>query len=118
MGLQTVLAAGASGQLFVISTLTSTAEQQISRVVELDSSGSRLASLDLTQMEYPAAAVMDAQGDLIVVGQDQTYQGIVLKLDPQLHTALTLTSLPATVHAVTADGSGNIYRSEIGRAHV
>ena len=108
-GTPTVLAAGASGQLFVISTLTSTAEQQISRVVELDSSGSRLASLDLTQMEYPAAAVTDAQGNLIVVGQDQTYQGIVLKLDPQLHTALTLTSLPATVHAVTADGSGNIY---------
>ncbi len=108
-GTPQILTVGGSGQLFVISTLNSTAEQQVSRVVELDPSGFRLASLDLAQMEYPAAAVTDEQGNLIVVGQDQTYQGIVLKLDPQLHSAVTLASLPATVRAVTADGSGNIY---------
>ncbi len=54
-GTPQILAAGGSGQPLVISTLTSIAGQQISRVVELDVSGSRLASLDLTQMEYPAA---------------------------------------------------------------
>src|ERR1035438_9384304 len=79
-GTPTVLAAGGSGQIFVISTLPATGAQ-ISRVVELDLTGTRLASLDLTQMAYPAAAVTDAQGDLIVVGQNSTYQGIVLKLD-------------------------------------
>ena len=96
-----------------ISTLTSGAAQQISRVVELDPNGSRLVSLDLPQMNYPAAAVTDAQGDLIVVGQDQTLQGIVLKLDSQLHSAAAFTSLPATIHAVAVDGSGNIYLTGI-----
>jgi uncharacterized protein (TIGR03437 family) len=108
-GTPEVLAAGGSGHLFVISILTSTAEQQISRVVELDLNGSRLVSLDLPQLEYPAAAVTDAQGNLIVVGGDQTNQAIVLKLDSQLHSVVTLASLPAMVQGVAADGPGNIY---------
>jgi uncharacterized protein (TIGR03437 family) len=82
-------------------------------VVELDLTGARLASLDLAQMQSPAAAVTDAQGDLIVVGQDPAYNGIVLKLDPQLHGAVTLTSLPARITAVAADASGNIYLTGI-----
>jgi uncharacterized protein (TIGR03437 family) len=112
-GTPRILAAGGKSQLFVISTLVSDTVQQISRVVELDPNGSRLVSLDLPQMAYPAAAVTNAQGDLIVVGQDQTLQGIVLKLDSQLHNAATLTSLPATIQAVAADGSGNIYLTGI-----
>ena len=111
-GTPTVLAAGGSGRLFVISTLPTTGAQ-ISRVVELDLTGARLASLDLAQMEYPAAAVTDGQGDLIVVGQDPAYQAVVLKIDPQLHGAVTLTSLPARINAVTADASGNIYLTGI-----
>jgi len=108
-GTPQILVAGGSGQLFVISTLTSAAGQQISRVVELDLNGSRLVSLDLSQLQIPAAGVTDAQGDLIVVGADQTFQGLVLKLDSQLHSAVTVASMPAMVNAVATDGSGNIY---------
>lgn len=70
-GLPTLLAAGPSGRLYVVSTIASnTLERQISRVVELDLNGTRLASLDLVQLGSPAAAITDAPGSLIVVGQD------------------------------------------------
>ena len=108
-GTPIVLAAGTSGQLYVASELLPTSTTQITRVVELDLNGTRLASIDLPPMSYPNAAVVDAKGDLIVAGENQTYQGIVVKIDPQLATATTLASLPATLSAIALDGAGNIY---------
>jgi uncharacterized protein (TIGR03437 family) len=78
-------------------------------VVALDLNGTHLATFDLAQLEYPAAAVSDPQGNLIVVGQDPSNQGIAVKLDPQLQSAAVVISLPAAIHAVTADPAGNIY---------
>jgi uncharacterized protein (TIGR03437 family) len=108
-GTPIVLAAGTSGQLYVASELLPTSTTQITRVVELDLNGVRLASIDLPGMLYLNAAVVDSKGDLIVAGENQTYQGILLKIDPQLANATTLVSLPATLSAIALDGAGNIY---------
>jgi uncharacterized protein (TIGR03437 family) len=108
-GTPQILAADRSGHLFVISTFTAASGHPATRVVELDLNGSRLASLDLAQMALPAAAVTDAQGNLIVAGADASYQGLILKLDPQLHGTVFSKSLPANVNAAAVDGSGNIY---------
>jgi uncharacterized protein (TIGR03437 family) len=111
-GAPATIAADSTGHLFVVSILT-TASAQTSRVVQFDLTGSRLVSLDLTQLEYPTAAVTDAQGNLIVVGVNSSYQGIVLKMDPKLQSALLLITLPASIRAVTADASGNLYLTGI-----
>ena len=107
-GTPKVLAAGASGQLYVIST-TTTAAPQISRMVKLDLNGTRLASIDMAQMATARAAVSDSQGDVIIVGADRLYNGIVVKVDSQMASATTLASLPAMLNAVALDGSGNMY---------
>jgi uncharacterized protein (TIGR03437 family) len=106
-GTPKVLASGANG-LFVISTLAS-GNQQISRLVQLDLTGTRLASLDIPQLNAPTAAAVDAQGNVIVVGLAQTLAGIVVKIGPQLQTATTLASLPAGINAVALDSAGDIY---------
>jgi uncharacterized protein (TIGR03437 family) len=108
-GTPQAIAADSSGHLFVVSTLLSAAGQQYTRVVELDLNGNRLASLDLAQMESPAAAATDAQGNLILAGAGANYQGLVLKLDGQLKGTLFSMSLPAAVYAVAVDASGNVY---------
>ena len=75
-GVPTLLAAGPIGQIYVVSTLTSnTLQRQISRVVELDLTGARLATLDLVQLEYPAAAITDSHGNLIVQGNRNSQTG-------------------------------------------
>lgn len=107
-GTPVMLATGASGQLFVLSTLPS-GMLQLTRVVELDLTGTRLASFDLTAMERPTAEITDPQGNLIVVGYDQGLQGIVVKVNAQLSAVTTLLSLPARISAVALDASGNIY---------
>lgn len=107
-GTPQAIAADGSGHLFVLSSLIA-AGQQETRVVKVDLNGSRLASLDLTQMVSSTAAVTDAQGNLIVTGRDALYQGLVLKLDSQLKTTLFSKSLPASVYAVAVDAPGNIY---------
>ena len=109
-GSPTLVAAGKAGQVYVVSTISSSnSTLQTARVIEFDPNGARLAALDLPQLAAPAAATTDAQGNLIVVGKNQAYAGIVLKVDPQIQSAATLVSLPASVLAVTADNSGNIY---------
>ncbi len=114
-GTPQVLAADRSGHIFVISTLQSGSGQFSSRVVELDLGGSRLASIDIAQIGLPTAAATDAQGNLIIAGEGVSpagivfSDGIVLKVDPQLRNTLFVRSLPATIGAVTADISGNIY---------
>jgi len=108
-GLPQVLASDSQDHLFVISTVSPASGQQTSKVVELDLNGSSLASLDIPQLVYPTAAVTDAQGNLIVAGQNTALQGIILKLDPQLHNVLFSTSMPATIKAVAVDVVGNIY---------
>jgi uncharacterized protein (TIGR03437 family) len=107
-GTPQAIAADASGHFFVLSALLA-AGQQETRVVKLDLNGTRLASLDLAQMVSSTAAVTDAQGNLIVAGADTSYQGLVLKLDAQLHNRIFSMSLPAVVHAVAVDAAGNIY---------
>lgn len=114
-GTPQVLAADRSGHIFVISTLQSASGQFSSRVVELDLVGSRLASMDIAQIGLPTAATTDAQGNLIIAGEGISpagivfSDGIVLKVDPKLRNTLFVRSLPATIGAVTADASGNIY---------
>jgi len=104
-----VLSAGSTGLLFVVSELSLTTTQQVSRVVKLDLTGARLASIDLAQLEIPMAAATDPLGDLVVVGSGPTFQGVVVKVDPQFQSATTLASLPAVINAVTTDPAGNIY---------
>lgn len=109
-GTPKILAADRNGHIFVISTL-----QSRSRVVELDLVGSRLASADIPQVSLPRAAVTDAQGNLLVAGDAVSPAGlalpgsVVVKVDAQLRNTLFVKSLPATIAAVTADTSGNIY---------
>lgn len=108
-GTPQILAAGRDGHLFVVSTLLAASGQPATRVVELDLNGTRLASLDIAQIASSTAAATDAQGDLIIVGADASYLGIILKVDPQLHGTLFSKSLPASIHAVAVDASGDIY---------
>jgi uncharacterized protein (TIGR03437 family) len=107
-GTPQAVAADGSGHLFVLSAL-SAAGQPETRVVKLDLDGSRLASLDIGQIASPQAVATDPQGNLIVVGQDSSYQGRILKIDGQLHGTVFSTSLPASIYAVAVDASGNIY---------
>jgi uncharacterized protein (TIGR03437 family) len=113
-GIPQILAADRSGHIFVISTLQSVTGQFSSRVLELDLAGSRLASMDIAQIGLPRAAATDGQGDLIIAGQSVSpagivSDGIVLKVDPKLRNTLFVRLLPATIGAVTADASGNVY---------
>ncbi|HMD70481.1 MAG TPA: hypothetical protein VKF41_04020 [Bryobacteraceae bacterium] len=107
-GAPQAVAADGAGHLFVLSTLPAAGQQQ-TRVVKLDLGGTRLASLDIGQVVYPKAAVTDAQGNLIVAGEDSSYQGLVVKVDPLLHSVLFSKSLPASIYAVTVDAPGNVY---------
>jgi uncharacterized protein (TIGR03437 family) len=108
-GTPQLLAADHSGHLFLISTLSSASGQQVTRVVKLDLNGSRLASLDVPQLASAAAAVTDAQDNLVLAGQNGAYQGVVLKLDAQLRSTLFSQSLPGIIQAAAVDKSGNVY---------
>jgi uncharacterized protein (TIGR03437 family) len=107
-GTPQALAAG-NGNLFVVCVVFGGLGQSATHVVELDLKGNRLASVDLPQVEDPLAAATDAQGDLILAGRDASFQGLILKLDPQLRNTLLSKTLPGTIGAITVDGSGNIY---------
>ncbi len=102
------MAADAGGHLFVVSALPIAGQQQ-TRVVKLDLGGIRLASLDIGQIASPQAVATDPQGNVIVAGQDSSYQGRVVKIDGQLHTTVFSMSLPASINAAAVDASGNIY---------
>jgi uncharacterized protein (TIGR03437 family) len=107
-GTPQAMAADGSGHLFVVSSVLVAGQQQ-TRAIKLDLSGTRLASLDIGQMAFPHAAATDAQGNLILTGEDSSYQGRVLKIDGQLHAIVFSTPLPASIYAVAVDASGNIF---------
>jgi hypothetical protein len=71
-----------------------------------DLNGSRLASLDIAQMQSARAAVTDAQNNLVIAGQDVTNQGIIRKLAPQLRATLFSHSLPGSIGAAAVDAAG------------
>jgi uncharacterized protein (TIGR03437 family) len=107
-GAPEALAADQSGHLFIVAGTNGDA----TRVIKLDLDGARLASLDigLAQLSYGPTAITDAQGNLIIGGQNTSGQGVILKFGPQLDAAPVFSqSLPATVAALAADASGNIY---------
>ncbi|HUB82441.1 MAG TPA: hypothetical protein VMB03_26770 [Bryobacteraceae bacterium] len=109
-GTPALLAGGTNGQIYVISTLTSNLTgQNLSRVVELDLTGTRLASFDLPQLPQPAAAITDGQGNLILAGQNAGSQGAVFRLDPKLEGVTAVVTLPAVVRAAASDSAGNVY---------
>jgi uncharacterized protein (TIGR03437 family) len=107
-GAANVLAADNAGHLFVTSSVLAGSDF-VARIVKLDLDGARLASLDLPQATGIESAVTDTQGNLIVAGSDHSLQGIILKVDSQLHGVLFSKVLPGSIHAIALDSSGNIY---------
>jgi hypothetical protein len=95
--------------LFVVSYLSEMSANPIQRIVKLDLDGVRLAAIDIRRSISITSAVTDTQGNLILAGADYSLQGIVLKLDPDLRGTLFSKTLPGFIHAVTVDGTGNIY---------
>jgi hypothetical protein len=123
------LAADAAGNIFAAATVAHPPGGSALRVIKTDANGLPLASF-----EFPAApavagvggAAVDAQGNLVMVGQ--AYSGFplvsslyppvsgngsaafVIKLDSQLHGILfsTLLPSPSAASAVALDAAGNI----------
>jgi uncharacterized protein (TIGR03437 family) len=104
-----VMAADRTGHLFVISSELQTSGSSVQRIVKLDLDGARLAAIDIPQAVSLTSAATDSQGNVIVAGSDFSFQGIVLKLDPNLREIRFSRTLPGLIRAVAVDAAGNIY---------
>jgi uncharacterized protein (TIGR03437 family) len=133
-----VLAADAAGNLFIVSTFVDSSEHTTMRVSKTDPGGAALASIDIplasanlqAALGYgPAAAAVDPQGNIVIVGTtapvgsqpvllpvvnplfpSAAAGGFVIKLDAQLHGVLFSTFIPgSSASAVAIDPAGNIY---------
>ena len=97
------ISADASGNIFIVSSTNNAI-----RATKTDPNGNVLAVLDFGQGVIPAAAAVDAQGNLLVVGNS-----FIAKVDNALANVLATTSFPAAAianaNAVTTDAAGNVY---------
>ncbi len=133
-GSAAALAADLSGNLFVVATVQEPSGRQQIRAIKTDAQGNVLASFDFggtsyTSPDAPAAAAVDPQGNLVIVGTTSspdfplvsplmpatsTQAGFVVKLDSQLTTILFSTRLggiqgSSSANAVAVDAAANIY---------
>ena len=97
------IAADAAGDIFIVSKTVLPGSSAI-HVTKTDPHGNVVATFDYGQGLSPAGAAVDAQGNLLIVGQQ-----LVVKLDNGIQKILANVSLPATLNAVTTDASGNVY---------
>ncbi len=125
-----VLAADASGNLFIVADAATgvlTALTTHIHVTKTDGAGNVLATLDFggSSTDTPKAAAVDAQGNLVIVGETQSTDFplvsalqtsgsiFVTKVDPQLHGILFSTLLGGGpggyASAVAFDSATNIY---------
>jgi hypothetical protein len=120
------LATDAAGSVFVVSTVTGSSGQPQIRATETDAQGTVLASFDfgINEFAFPAAAVTDPQGNLIVTGTAYSnspstthVSTFVVKFDNQLKRILGATTLDGLyANALVVDGSGNTYVAGTGGA--
>jgi uncharacterized protein (TIGR03437 family) len=133
------LATDKAGNIFAVSGITNEAGRRLTRVNKLDPNGNALASFDFGGSgaqtpgsplsgagARPAAAAIDPQGNLIVVGAAGStgfplvsplfpsvtgMSAFVTKIDSQLHQILFSTLLigGSAASAVAVDALGNIY---------
>jgi uncharacterized protein (TIGR03437 family) len=124
-----LLAVDASGNFFVVGTVTEPSGRPQIRAIKTDPQGNEIASFDFggSSFEFPDApmgAAVDPQGNLVIVGntnsQDFPLVGppiskatggvFIVKLDSQLTKIVFSTLLGwASADALTLDAQGNIY---------
>jgi uncharacterized protein (TIGR03437 family) len=123
-----LLASDRTGNLFTVSTITDISGRRLIHIVKMDPSGRPLASLDFggKGTDSPAAAAVDTQGDLVVVGTTDSpdfpvvsplfpnaapKSAFITKFDAQLHGIVfsTLLSSDSAATATVLDAAGNIY---------
>jgi uncharacterized protein (TIGR03437 family) len=98
------IAADATGNIFVVSQTLGADHTPAIRVTKTDPAGNIAAVMDFAPGVSPSAATVDAQGNLLVVGN-----GLVAKLDNALANVLATANIPAHATAVTTDASGDVY---------
>lgn len=121
------VAADAAGDLFVVSTFQDQSGHSQIRAIKTDPNGAQMAVFNFPG-QGPAQAVIDAQGNLVLVGSvtvplagfplvNPLFPSVnnggayVVKLDSQLRTILfsTFLNTHSAANAVALDSSGNIY---------
>ena len=133
-----IIAAGASGSLFVVSNIIEPSGRPQIRVLKIDSNGATLASLDFggsSVHDTVVGAAVDPDGNLVIVGSTSSpdfplvsplisatssQAAFVTEIDPQLQGILFSTKLGGSQQsepygigtsagAMTLDSAGNIY---------
>ncbi len=129
-GSTSLLTVDASGNFFIVGTVTGPSGRPQIRVIKTDSQGSVLASFDFggssdNGPDTPTAAAVDPQGNLVIVGTTNSQDfplvgppiskigggGFIMKLDSRLTQIMFSTLLGGTsaINAVALDADGNIY---------
>lgn len=129
-GVTDLLAVDASGNFFVVGTVTEPSGRPQIRATKTDSQGNFIASIDFggsseTNPDVPSGAAVDLQGNLVIVGATDSQDfplvsplrpnttlpaAFIVKLDSQL-TKIMFSTLLGTgqASAVALDTAGNIY---------
>jgi len=111
------IAADASGNLFIVSRIGNGVNPSI-RVNRTDPSGNVTATLNFGQGMSPSAAIVDAQGNLLVLGNiigssGYSFGAYIARLDNGLTTVLATGTVGpfayTQANAIAADAFGNIY---------